>query len=234
MTPQPKRNLVSLISLAVVLFLSTGCLHSSSSNNSNNSKSGPAATATQPSAATQRPAGATQYSNSSVKFGGHLQENYVDFSFDYPSGWKRDPDAGKGNSPNFVKVENATGDQITLENFAVGYFSGQRELMPELANQMSQQFARNFPGYKKVSEGETKIGSYDGYEFRFTAHVKDTPKGDLDLWGRTVLLPGSEERKGAVLTMFATSASDKIHDVNEVGEKGELPIILSSFRFEKN
>jgi hypothetical protein len=225
MAYQFKKGLVWLSGLAVFAFLSCGG-RTSTTNNSNNP--------TNNAVRTQPPAGTTRYSNSSEKFSGDLQNNYVDFSFDYPPAWKRDTDAGKGKSPNFVKIENATADEITLENFAVGYFSGQGDLMPELANQMSKQFSRGFPEYKKVSEGATKIGSYEGYEFRFTAHAEDTPKGGLDLWGRTVLLPGSNERKGAVLTMIATSASEKIHNVNDVGEKGDLPIILNSFRFEKN
>jgi hypothetical protein len=225
MASQFKQGLVWLTGLAVSACLVVGC-RTSGTNNSNNPTT--SAVRTQPAA------GTTRYSNSSEKFSGDLQNNYVDFSFDYPSAWKRDTDAGKGKSPNFVKIENATADEITLENFAVSYFSGQGDLMPELANQMSEQFSRGFPEYKKVSEGATKIGGYDGYEFRFTAHAEDTPKGGLDLWGRTILLPGSNERKGAVLTMIATSASDKIHSVNDVGEKGDLPIILNSFRFEKN
>src|SRR5258705_3346370 len=229
MASQFKKGLVWLTGLAVFAFFSCGC-RTSTTNNSNNSNN-----PTNNAVRTQTAAETTRYSNSSEKFSGDLQNNYVDFSFDYPSTWKRDTHAGKSKSPNFVKVENATADQmITLENFAVGYFSGQADLMPELANQMSEQISRGFPKYKKVSEGTTKIGGYDGYEFRFTAHAEDTPKGDLDLWGRTVLLPGANERKGAVLTMIATSASDKIHSVNDVGEKGDLPVILNSFRFEKN
>ena len=228
MAYQFKKGLVWLTGLAVFAFFSCGC-RTSTTNNSNNSNN-----PTNNAMRAQTAAETTRYSNSSEKISGDLQNNYVDFSFDYPSAWKRDTDAGKGKSPNFVKIENATADEITLENFAVGYFSGQADLMPELANQMSEQFSRGFPKYKKVSEGATKIGGYDGYEFRFTAHAEDTPKGGLDLWGRTVLLPGSNERKGAVLTMIATSASDKIHSVNDVGEKGDLPIILNSFRFEKN
>ncbi|HVS80189.1 MAG TPA: hypothetical protein VHE60_00475, partial [Pyrinomonadaceae bacterium] len=87
--------------------------------------------------------------------------------------------------------------------------------------------------YKKVSEGEIRIGSYDGYEFRFTSHTKAAAEGheDIDFWGRVVLLPGTGARKGATLVMIASSASQDVHGVEDVGEKGELPIILNSFRF---
>ena len=227
MTSQLKRNLLSVAGLGIFVLLALGSYPSTNSNRNNNNSS-------KPTGVTAHSAGMTTYSNSSGNFTGNLKDNYVDFSFDYPTDWKKDPGAGKGDSPNFVKVEQTTGDQITLENFAVGYFTGQREFMPKLANQLSEQFANGFPEYKKVSEGETKVGRYDGYEFRFTAHASNTPKGDLDVWGRVVLLPGADNRKGAALIMLATSASDKVHSVDDVGEKGELPMVLNSFKFDKD
>src|SRR6266403_1128770 len=228
MKPQLKRNLLSLAGLSVFVFLALGSYPSTNSNQTTTNKShSNIATAT-------RGADTTTYKNSSGHFTGALEENYVDFSFDYPSAWKRDPKAGKGDSPNFVKVEQATDDEITLENFAVGYYTGQRDVMPKVADQLSEQFSSGFPEYQKVSEGPTKAGRYDGYEFRFTAKAKNTPKGDLDIWGRVILLPGGDNRKGAALIMLATSASDQVKSVEDVGEKGELPTVLSSFKFDKD
>ena len=225
---QLKRNLLSLAGLSVFVFLALGSYPSTNSNQTTTNKSN-----TNASTATHA-ADTTTYKNSSEHFTGPLEENYVDFSFDYPSAWKRDPKAGKGDSPNFVKVEQATDDEITLENFAVGYYTGQPEVMPKVADQLSEQFSSGFPQYKKVSQGPTKAGRYDGYEFRFTAHAKDTPKGDLDIWGRVILLPGGNNRKGAALIMLATSASDQVRSVDDVGEKGELPMVLGSFKFDKD
>jgi hypothetical protein len=228
MKPQLKRNLLSLAGLSVFVFMALGSYPSTNSNqttiNKSNSNTG----------TSTRGPDTTTYKNSSEHFTGPLEENYVDFSFDYPSAWKRDPKAGKGDSPNFVKVEQATDDEITLENFAVGYYTGQRDVMPKVADQLSEQFSSGFPEYQKVSEGPTKAGRYDGYEFRFTAHAKNTPKGDLDIWGRVILLPGGDNRKGAALIMLATSASDQVRSVKDVGEKGELPTVLSSFKFDKD
>ena len=53
---------------------------------------------------------------------------------------------------------------------------------------------------------------------------------EKDIWGRIVLLPGTGARKGATLLMLASSASSDVHGVEDLGEKGELPIILNSFR----
>lgn len=225
MTSGLKRNSLLSVGLTIFILLAAACVTNKKSDNSSNTNSTPAAhTST---------AKTTTYQNSSAKFSGILDEYYVDFSFDYPSAWQRDDKAGKGSSPNFVKVEHRSDDEVTLENFAVGYFTGQADLMPQLAKQLNKQLSGGFPEYKKVSEGPTKVGSYDGYEFRFTSHNTETARGDLDIWGRAVLLPGNDDRKGAVLLMIATSASDQVKGVNDVGSKGELPIVLNSFRFAK-
>jgi hypothetical protein len=114
-----------------------------------------------------------QYVNTRQGRSGNLADNFVDFSFYYPDNWELDPNP----APNFVRVERKiTGDDgnFTQENFAVGWVSAtgtalDKQLMPQLATQFNTQFAAQFPNYKKVSEGETKIGAYEGYEFRFTA-----------------------------------------------------------------
>ena len=221
MTSPRKKVLISLVGLAVFVFLAAGSSLNRNSNNNSNENSKP----------TPEKASTTSYQNASSRFIGKLQANYVNFTFDYPNSWKRDSEAGKGTSPNFVKIERRSDDDITLENFAVGFFTGQKELMQKLAAQLSNQLKPGFPGYRKVSEGPTTVGSYDGYEFRFTSHSDKSARGDLDIWGRAILLPGTEDRKGAVLLMLATSASPEVKGVEDVGEKGELPIILNSFKF---
>jgi hypothetical protein len=223
MSNQLKRTLLSLAGLGVFLLLAFGSEYSTNKNTSNSNGSG----GTEVRVTSKD---ATTYTNTKSGISAKLEENYVDFSFDYPSSWKRDPAAGKGESPNFVKVENATADGITIENFAVGYCSGPLSLMPQLATKFSDQFESggSFPEYKKVSEGATKLAGLDAYEFRFTGHTKGDK--ELDIWGRVVLLPSASGGKGVAIVMLATSAGPILHSVDDVGEKGELPIILHSFK----
>lgn len=181
------------------------------------------------------------YVSSRANFTGKLAEHYTDFSFEYPSDWQLDPKAGKGNSSNFVKVERSLsggGGNFTLENFAVGWYTstgtmaGDAALFPQLTAQLSQQFAQGFPGYEKVSEGRTRVGNYDGYEFRFKSRAKDTPKGDVSFYGRVVLIPGgsASQRNGVALVMLASSLAPEIEGSEDVGVKGETPVILDTFR----
>jgi hypothetical protein len=182
--------------------------------------------------APRQAANTKQYVNSRVGRSGKLADNFVDFSFYYPDGWEIDDDP----APNFVRVERKMvdddGGNFTQENFAVGWVSAtgtalDKQLMPKLAAQFNTQFAAQFPNYKKVSEGETKIGPYEGYEFRFTAE-----KNEVNFWGRVAMLPPpSGQTKGVALVMIASDRAPELTGVEEVGEKGELPVILESFRF---
>ena len=186
------------------------------------------------------PADAVEFVNSKDHLDGQLAEHYVDFSFYYPNRWQKDPTAGKPGARNFAQVERRLPPDFTQENFAVAWNSSvapvseNRALFHTLAEKVGVQFEKKFPGYRKVSEGETKVGVYDGYEFRFESLSQNTAKGDLKLWGRVVFLPPQDDsRNGVTLLMLATSLAPELKSVNDVGKKGELPMLLESFRFGK-
>lgn len=75
----------------------------------------------------------------------------------------------------------------------------------------------------------------DAYEFRFESLSKGTEKGDINVWGRVVFIPSGTagQNTGATLIMLATSLAPELSGVDDVGAKGEMPVILESFRFEK-
>ena len=186
------------------------------------------------------PPNAVQFVNSKDNLEGKLAEHYADFSFYYPDNWEKDPKAGVPGATNFVKVERRLPPEFTQENLAVGWYSSSGSLASDravfhtLAENLSAQFEKNFPEYHKVSEGETKAGFYEGYEFRFEAISRNTAKGDLRIWGRTIFLPPSAgQESGVVLLMLTTSLAPELKSVDDVGVKGELPMILESFRFGK-
>jgi hypothetical protein len=186
------------------------------------------------------PADAVEFVNSKDKLDGQLAEHYVDFSFYYPNRWQKDPTAGKPGARNFAQVERRLPPDFTQENFAVAWNSSvapvseNRALFHTLAENLGVQFEKKFPGYRKVSEGETKVGVYDGYEFRFESLSPNTAKGDLKIWGRVIFLPPQDGSKnGITLLMLATSLAPELKTVNDVGKKGELPMLLESFRFGK-
>jgi hypothetical protein len=186
------------------------------------------------------PADGVQFLNSKKNLDGKLAEHYVDFSFYYPTSWKKDPTAGVPGASNFAKVERRLPPDFTQENFAVGWYSsaGSAEadasVFHTLVENLSSQFKKGFPEYKKVSEGDTKVGVYKGYEFRFESVSKNTVNGDVNVWGRVVLLPPPNGgSNGVTLLMLTTSLAPELKSIDDVGEKGDLPMLLQSFRFGK-
>jgi hypothetical protein len=186
------------------------------------------------------PADAVQFVNSNANLDGKLAEHYSDFSFYYPKTWQKDPKAGTHGASNFAKVERRLPPDFTQENFAVGWYSStgsaesDRVVFPTLAENLSNQFAKSFTEYKKVSEGPTKAGVYDGYEFRFESASRKTEHGDIKIWGRVIFVPPADGgTNGVTLLMLTTSLAPELHSVDDVGVRGELPMMLESFRFGK-
>src|SRR5215218_7729206 len=187
------------------------------------------------------PPGTVKFENSNENLDGALAEHYFDFSFYYPQNWKRDPKSGAAGAVNFVSVDRSLPPDFTQENFAVGWykstgtFAGDLPNYPERVAEFSNLLSKSIPEYKKVSEGPTKVNSMQGYEFRWEGLSKGTDRGDLKLWGRVIFLPtGTEgDTAGATLTMLTTSLAGELSSVADVGEQGEMPVILESFRFGK-
>src|SRR2546423_11351317 len=186
------------------------------------------------------PADAVQFVNSKENLNGKLLDHYLDFSFYYPNTWEKDRTAGVAGASNFAKVERRIPPDFTQENFAVGWFSSSgsaatdQSLFHNLAESLSSQLEPGFPEYRKVSEGPTKAGVYDGYEFRFDAMSRNTAKGDVKIWGRVIFIsPTDGSTNGATILMLATSLAPELNSIDDIGEKGELTMPLQSFRFGK-
>lgn len=187
------------------------------------------------------PPDTVQFENSASSLDGKLAEHYFDFSFYYPKSWQRDPKAGVPGAANFVKVERSLPPNFPQENFVVGWYTstgtfvGDLRNFPQRVEEFSAQLAKAFPEYRKVSEGPTKVNSMQGYEFRWEGLSTGTEKGDIHLWGRVIFLPTGNEgdTSGATLAMLSTSLAPELASVDDVGEKGQAPVILESFRFGK-
>lgn len=191
---------------------------------------------TNSSAPSSPPAGTKRYVNSREGRTGTLADNYVDFSFNYPEDWELDPDP----DPSFVRVERKNDDGNTVENFSVGWFSapglvaGNQAVLSQAVNSLSSQVSGNFPGYTKVSEGATTFAGLSGYELRFRGAANAGQATEVPFWGRIVVLPSpSGGRNGVSIILLATGHSSEVEGLSDLGVKGELPVIVNSFKFGK-
>jgi hypothetical protein len=217
----------------------SGAGNTNASSNANSSNANTSAPASQPPVTP--PPNSTRFVSSRDKMTGSLAEHFIDFSLYYPNGWTVDTKAGTSGSSNFFKADRMlsddTGDYL-LESAAVSWYQSNgtmqldRPIFPNRVEFFNNLFSKDYPNYQKVSEGETRFNGLDAYQFTFKGLVKGTGKGDINLWGRVIFLPLASEsaRNGVVLLMLASSAAPEIKSADDVGEKGELPTILKTFR----
>jgi hypothetical protein len=189
------------------------------------------------------PPNSTQFVNSRASLDGKLAEKYSDFSFYYPNTWERDPKSGVAGASNFIRVERRLPPDFTQENFTVSWYDSQgtleadqEKVFPKLVESLKAKLSKAYPEFEVLSEGGTTINALNGYELRFQSVSKGTEKGDITLWGWVVFLPpGKEgETNGLQLLMLTTSLAPELESASDVGVKGELPVILNSFRMGKD
>lgn len=189
------------------------------------------------------PPNATRFVSSAANLDGKLAENFSNFSFYYPNAWERDSRAGVAGASNFIKVERRLPPDFTQENFAVSWYESQgtferdeEDVFPRLIESLKTRYSKAFPEFEVLNEGETTVNGIKGYEFRFQSASRGTEKGDITLWGRIVFLPpGIEGQKNGIqLLMLATSLAPELKSADDAGVKGELPVVLNSFRIGNN
>jgi hypothetical protein len=182
------------------------------------------------------------YHHSKEKLSEKHVAKFVPFKFDYPAGWEIDKSAGTEESPNSVKVfrnidlgEDGT---YTQENFAVGscQVEGGGEFvkfqLQFLSEQLRGQIEKGFPEFTLRREGEMKFGKYDGYGFEFSSNIPHPKKEKVACWGRVILLAPSAigQKHGLSIIMLATSEAPELRSINNLGVKGQLPVLINSFR----
>ncbi len=191
----------------------------------------------------EAPPNSVKFANESANLDGKLAAHYVDFYFYYPKTWQKSSKAGVPGAANFVEVERKLPPDFTQENVTVSWYDSKGTLaadlqgkLPALIKGRSANLAASLPEYQKVSEGKTTVNGIEGYEFRFKAVSRETDKGDIYIWGRVVFLPPGDEKstKGVTLYMLTTSLAPELKGVDDIGVKGELPIILNSFTLGKS
>ena len=173
------------------------------------------------------------YVNSREGRTGDLADSYVDFSFSYPKTWTvktEDPD-----NINFVSMERSV-DGNTYENLTVGYFipapteAQNQELYRQVLGQSEGQFAQQFRDIRKVTDGATKIGPYDAFNALYDGWMEANGER-VYVFIRVAFIPGPAGGKGVTMTMVGTSRNPDLQEANDLGTKGELPVVLESFRF---
>lgn len=213
-----------------------GNSNANNNNANNNMTSGPETTKPK----VEAPPDSVKFENAAATLDGKLAEHYVDFYFFYPQAWQKSAKAGVPGAANFVEVMRMLGPDQMQEDLTVSWYDSKGTVeadlagkLPSLIKDANANLAQNLAEYEKVSQGKTTINGIEGYEFRFKGV---SYQGDSKIWGRIVYLPPGDEQsnKGVTLYMLTTSLAPELQSVDDVGVKGELPVILNSFTLGKS
>jgi hypothetical protein len=166
-----------------------------------------------------------------------LQRNYVDFSFDYPTHWTITPQPSDGTASNYVRVAAPLIDGYEPFAFHVGHAYGtgnaesDRRDLDQALPQIAEQFGSTLQNYRITSIGQARVGSYDSWNWRFSATAPGINGGaPAQVFGRgdVILPPGAT--KGVLLLTLVTSRTNEVASPADVGESGTLKALFDSFR----
>jgi hypothetical protein len=185
------------------------------------------------------PPNAVEFVNNKTKFRGKLADNFIDFTFYYPKSWKLSPP----DKSFFAEVRRSSGGSIPQEDFSISWYPSKGTFAldePGFAALIESKNAELMKrlgkyNYQKLGEGPTKINGLDAYELRYQFLYKDVGIEPINYWGRVIYIPAGVEgqKSGVAMYLTATSKAGEIKTIDDVGEKGELPIVLNHFRFTK-
>jgi hypothetical protein len=163
-----------------------------------------------------------------------LASHYIDCLFAYPAGWKMEEGVRK-NGHGFMRVSrSATGGNGMTESFSIGAWSRDpkrrdQEVMQTMAQKLGAAFTKAMGEYKQISYGPTRSGLYEGMELKFSGRSNE----GAPLWGRIIFLSRQTQgqQEAPMLTLLASGTSGAIRSADDVGVKGEMPVILNTLRW---
>lgn len=116
--------------------------------------------------------------------------------------------------------------------------------LPILATELERGAARRYENFRLQFEGRARVNAVEGYQYAFTARVREPGHAPRVLFGRVVMLPepydtgepdkpyptGETPTRGVLITMLATTL-DAADAPIRVGDEGVLQRSFRSFRF---
>jgi serine/threonine protein kinase len=198
----------------------------------------------QPRKITQPP-NSEYFANSKQNLRDDLLRNFVGFSLYYPKDWKTNPPqpGTAGSRGKFLDIARLTPEGTPKEQMLVSYypskgtFTADAPAFAQMVKETNETLKKILPGYQMISEGEIKVnGDWRAYEVKFTSSGTAANGERIDVWGRRLFIPAARPgvRNGFEITMLATSLSDDVKSVDDVGVHGELASILYSFEPSQN
>ncbi len=193
--------------------------------------------------ALKQPENYLRFQNSREKVKGDLAKHFLGFDIFYPGSWTKAEAPTADTATNFLDVKRSANgfpvEQILITHYeSRGMMTLDIPNFPKLVEKSNADLKKNLgDNYKVISKGAATIqnGRWKVYEVKFQSWGLNEKGDKIMIWGRRLWLPvqRSGEQNGFVITLLASSLSDKVKGVNDVGTKGELADVLESFEPEQ-
>ena len=167
----------------------------------------------------------------------NLRRFYIDFSFDYPSTWEVTPPRTDGTERNFVRVAAPPVEGYEPYSMVIGFATGSGEAekdrrdIEQALPRVAEQFGRSLENYRLASVGRSRVGTYDSWNWRFSASAPGIDGGrPARITGRgDIILPPGADR-GVLIVSLVTDRAGEAAAPEQVGESGTLKAVYDSFR----
>jgi len=187
----------------------------------------------------QAPPNSTYFNTNKQNMKGDLFRNFVGFSIYYPKTWKSTgPQEGsETNRGKFLDISKKGADGLLEEQLLISYYisrgtySDDSVNFPELVAESSNALSQLLPDFKILSQGQTTVNGWKAYEIQFQGGGTGSAGNPLIVWGRRIWIPAARPgvRTGFALTLLATSNSEKVKSVADVGVNDDLAKVLATF-----
>ncbi len=164
-----------------------------------------------------------------------LLKNFRGFSLYYPKDWTKVQPTN--TSSYFIDVKKTSPSGLPIEQIIVepyqskGTYKEDLAEFPRLVIQAERELKAS-PNYQKLDERETTINNdRKVYEIRWVSAGETKSKEMITIWGRTLFMPAQRRgiKSGLRITMLASSLSNEVKSIDDVGVKGNLEKILETF-----
>lgn len=193
----------------------------------------------------QQPPETTFFQSSKQNLKGDLARNFVPFSLYYPNDWTVN-ETGEGSKPGargkFLDISRNVANGKPAEQMLISHYESRgtinndEDKFPQLVAETNATLNELLRNYQMLSQGKTKINGWWAYEVKFQGGGTTDKGENLIVWGRRLFIPAARAgvKNGLEITMLATSNSADVKSVDDVGNKGGLLTVLSTFEPGRN
>lgn len=187
-----------------------------------------------------QPPDTTFFQSAKQNVRGDLARNFVGFSLYYPNDWQVNQ-AGEtkpGTRGKFLDISRKAGNGELAEQMLISYyesrgtFNTDADKFPQYVAETNETLKKLIPDYQMLSQGRIMVnGGWPAYEVKFQGGGTNAKGEKVILWGRRLFIPAARPgvKNGFEITMLATSYSADVKSVDDVGAKGGLATVLSTF-----